>query len=315
MTLSGQTICIFGGGGFVGRYVSQQLLSRGARVRIAERRVKNALHIKPLGNLGQTQFVSADVTRKETVERAVAGCNAVINLVGILKGDFDSVHVRGARNVSEAAADAGCSAMVQMSAIGADTRSESDYGRSKGEGEQAVLKAFPGAIILRPSIIFGREDAFINRFAAMIQMLPVIPVIGGETKFQPVFVGDVADAVAAAMEQPSQYAGQTFELGGPEVISMSDLNRRIATMAGRERAFIELPDMAAKLLAQTTGFLPGAPITMDQYKMLQNDNVVGRGNAGLAAFGVSPTPIAAVARGWMEKYTAFGRFGARAKIG
>ena len=218
---------------FLGRYISQQLLSRGARVRVAERNVKNAMHIKPLGNLGQTQFASADVTKKDSVERAVHGCDAIINLVGILDGDFDRVHVTGARNVAEAAAEAGCSALVQMSAIGADTESPSRYGRSKGEAEKAVLSAFSSAIIMRPSIVFGREDQFINRFAGMIKMMPIVPIIGGGTNFQPVFVGDVAQAVAAALENPSQYAGQTFELGGPEVISMGDLNRRIAKMTQR----------------------------------------------------------------------------------
>lgn len=313
MTLDGQLVCIFGGGGFLGRYISQQLLSRGARVRVAERHVKNAMHIKPLGNLGQTQFASADVTKKDSVARAVHGCDAVINLVGILDGDFETVHVTGARNVAEAAAEAGCSTLIQMSAIGADSESPSRYGKSKGDGEAAVLDAFPSAIILRPSIVYGREDQFINRFAAMIQMMPIVPIIGGGTKFQPVFVGDVAQAVAAALEKPARYAGRTFELGGPEIISMGDLNRRIARMTKRDRGFFEIPDFAAKLMATCTGFLPGAPITSDQYKMLQRDNVVADGQAGLEAFDVTPTPLATVARGWMDKYTTYGRFGARAK--
>ena len=311
MDLDGRLICIFGGGGFVGRYVAQALMARGARLRIAERNIKNALHIKALGNLGQTQFASADVTRPDSVARAVHGCDAVINLVGILKGDFTAIHVDGARHVAEAASAAGCRALLHVSAIGADPASPSRYGRSKGEGEQAVRTAFADAIILRPSIIFGREDQFINRFAAMIQMLPVVPVIGSATKFQPIFVGDVADVAAEALSRPERYAGQTFELGGPEAISMGDLNRRIAAMTGRDRSFVEVPDMAAKLMAK----LPGSPITTDQYTMLQKDNVVADGAKGLDAFGVAPTPLAAVAPGWMDKYTAHGRFGARAKAG
>ncbi|NVD29114.1 complex I NDUFA9 subunit family protein [Parasphingorhabdus flavimaris] len=313
MDLDGRLICIFGGGGFLGRYVAQELLARGARLRIAERNIKNAMHIKPLGNLGQTQFASADITKPDSVTRAVRGCDAVVNLVGVLNGDFTRIHVDGARNVAKAAAAAGCKTMVQLSAIGADTASPSRYGRSKGEGERAVLEAFPDAIILRPSIVFGREDEFINRFAAMIQMLPVVPVIGSATKFQPIFVGDVADVVAQALSQPALYAGQTFELGGPEVISMGELNRRIAAMTGRERTFVDVPDFAAKMMATVLGPLPGAPITSDQYKMLQKDNVVAPTAKGLDAFGVAPTPLAAVASGWMEKYTAHGRFGARAK--
>lgn len=309
MDLDGRLICIFGGGGFLGRYISQALLERGARLRIAERNIKNAMHIKPLGNLGQTQFVSADVAKADSVARAVHGCNGVINLVGILNGNFERVHVEGARNVAEAAATAGCRTLLHLSAIGADSASPSRYGRSKADGEQAVLKAFPDAIILRPSIIFGREDQFINRFAAMIAMMPVVPVIGSATKFQPVFVGDVADVAAQAMSHPELYVGQTFELGGPEVISMGDLNRRIAKLTGRDRTFIDVPDFAARMLAM----LPASPITSDQYKMLQKDNVVATGAKGLNAFGVAPTPLAAVASGWMEKYTAHGRFGARAK--
>ena len=315
MDLDGRLICIFGGGGFVGRYIAQALLERGARLRIAERSIKNAMHIKPPGNLGQTQFVSADVTKKDSVGRAVRECDAVINLVGILNGNFERVHVDGARNVAEVAAAAGCRALLHLSAIGADSESPSRYGRSKGDGEKAVLQAFPDAIILRPSIIFGREDQFINRFAAMISMLPIVPVIGADTKFQPIFVGDVADVAALALSQPERYAGQTFELGGPEILSMGEINRRIAQMTGRKRTFVDVPDVAASLMASVLGPLPGAPITADQFRMLQKDNVVASGAKGLDAFGVSPTPLAAVAPGWMEKYTPHGRFGASVKAG
>jgi len=313
MSLNGRTICIFGGGGFLGRYIAQRLLTAGARVRIAERNIKNAMHIKPLGNLGQTQFASADVTKKDSVTRAVQGCHMVINLVGILKGDFERVHVDGARNVAEASRDAGCSALVHMSAIGADVKSQSHYGRSKGEGEKAVKKAFPGAAIMRPSIVFGREDDFINRFARMMQISPIIPIIGGAANFQPVFVGDVADAVQAALDNPTEYAGKTFELGGPEVVSMSELNRRIAKMSGRDPAFVEVPDFVAQIMATCTGFLPAAPITLDQFRMLQTDNIVAKKAKGLGSLGISPTPMAAVTRGWMEQYAEHGRFGARAK--
>lgn len=309
MTLDGKLVCIFGGGGFLGRYISQRLLSSGARVRIAERSVKNAMHIKPLGNLGQTQFASADVTKKESVEHAVHGCDAVINLVGVFGSNMEKVNVEGARNVAEAAASSGCTSLIQMSAIGADPESPSLYGRSKAGGEKAVLDAFPGATILRPSIVFGREDEFINRFASMIQMLPVVPVIGSGTKFQPVFVGDVADAVAKLLAADTDHSGKIFELGGPEVISMGDLNRRIAKLASRDREFIDVPDIAAKILAM----LPGSPISTDQYKMLAVDNIVAKKALGLADLGITPTSLAAVASGWMERYAEHGRFGARAK--
>nr|WHW29394.1 putative NAD-dependent epimerase/dehydratase [uncultured bacterium] len=310
MTLDGKLICIFGGGGFLGRYISQQLLSRGARVRIAERNVKNAMHIKPLGNLGQTQFASADVTKKDSVARAVHQCDAVINLVGVFGSDMEMVNVTGARNVAEAASAAGCSALVQMSAIGADTNSPSLYGQSKARGEQAARDAFPGAIIIRPSIVFGREDEFINRFAGLIQMLPIVPIIGADAKFQPVYVGDVAAAAANVLADSGKYAGKLFEIGGPEVITMGELNRRIAASTAREPVFIEVPDFAARLLAM----LPGSPISTDQYKMLQVDNVTSGTALGLDDLGVAPTSLAALTPGWLEQYTEHGRFGARAKI-
>ncbi|MBU2340604.1 MAG: NAD(P)H-binding protein, partial [Alphaproteobacteria bacterium] len=183
-------ITIFGGGGFLGRHITQQLTAAGARVRIAQRNIRIAQDVKPLGNLGQTQLVAADITKPQSVERAVHGADAVINLVGILKGDFDAVHHVGAGNVARAAAAAGCAALVHVSAIGADAGSKSAYGRSKADGEAAVRAAFPTATILRPSIVFGREDQFVNRFAGLIAALPVVPVIGGKAKFQSVYVDD-----------------------------------------------------------------------------------------------------------------------------
>jgi NADH dehydrogenase len=192
-----------------------------------------------------------------------------------------------------------------MSAIGADANGQAIYARSKGAGEAAVRAAFPNATILRPSTIFGREDQFINRFAGLIRMLPVVPVIGGETKFQPVFVGDVAKAVAAALQRPG---GETLELGGPEVLSMMQLNQWIAKATGREKLFLPVPDFAAKALAVGTGWLPGAPITADQFKMLANDNIVG-GTNGLEVLGILPTPIDAVAHDWLTLYRKHGRFG------
>lgn len=304
--MQGKLVTIFGGGGFVGRYVAQALLAQGARVRVAQRDIAQANNIKPLGNLGQVQLIVADVRKPASVARAVAGADAVVNLVGSF-ADMDAVQNIGAGNVAKAAAEAGASALVHISAIGADAGSEADYGRSKAAGEAAVRAAFPNATILRPSIVFGREDAFVNRFAGLIRMLPVVPVIGANTKFQPVFVGDVAKAVAAAL---LSNGGETLELGGPEVFSMMALNRWIAQAIGRDPAFIEVPDIAAKLLAKGTGWLPGAPITEDQYKMLGNDNVV-TGKDGLAVFGITPTPLDAAAHDWLNIYRKHGRFGLR----
>jgi NADH dehydrogenase len=306
------TVTVFGGDGFVGRYIVQALLKAGHRVRVASRNPKRGWFLKAQANLGQIAYVAADITRPETLRHAVEGANAVINLVGILKGDFDAVHRQGAANVAAAARSAGVETLIHMSAIGADPESASDYGRTKGKGEAAIRAAFPAAVILRPSIIFGREDQFINRFAGLIRMLPVIPIIGGATKFQPVFVGDVAHAVAAIVNDPEAHAAKTYELGGPEIMTMTEVNRWIAEATGHERPMLELPDEVSGLLATMTGWLPGAPITRDQWLMLQSDNIVGVKARGLGALGIAPTPLEAVAPGWLVQYRKHGRFGVAA---
>lgn len=302
-------VTLFGGGGFVGRYVAQALLAAGVRVRIAERNPRSAYFLKPLGGLGQTQFVAADITRRDSVERAVDGADAVVNLVGTFGPAFHAVHVEGAGYVAEAAARAGARAMVHLSAIGADPAAASAYGRSKGQGEQAVRAGFAGATILRPSIVFGREDQFTNRFARMIESLPVVPVLRAQARFQPVFVADVARAVVAALNDPGAYRGRTFALGGPDVMTMGEIQRFLARETGRDKTLIELPDAAGALIARL-GFLPGAPISWDQWLMLQQDNVVG-GQDGLPALGIAPTPMASVVPDWLVLYRKGGRFGAR----
>ncbi len=310
--MTNQLITVFGGSGFLGRYVVQTLLKTGVRVRIATRDPRGALFLKTQGGLGQTQFVAADIRKADTVARALAGSDGVVNLVGILKGDFQAFHVEGAAIVADAAASAGATALVHVSAIGADPATPSAYGRSKGEGEAAVRKAFPGATVLRPSIVFGREDQFVNRFANMIRMLPIVPIIKGDAKFQPVFVGDVARAVAAGLADPGAHGGNTYELGGPEVITMGGLNRWIAKATGRRRAFADLPDVIAGTMASAIGWLPGAPMTKDQWLMLQSDNVVAVDAQGLGAFGIVPTPLEAIAEGWLVQYRRHGRFANKA---
>ncbi len=300
-------VTLFGGGGFLGRYVAQALLKAGARVRVAARDPREAWFLKPLGGLGQTQFVAADIAAPASVARAVDGADAVINLVGLLKGNFERAHVVGAGNVAQAALASGADALVQVSAIGADPASPSRYGASKGRGEQAVRAAFPDATIVRPSILFGPEDDFINRFARMAQVLPAMPVVRAETKFQPAFVGDVARAIAAAATRPTAFRGQVYELGGPQVLTMAELVRWIGAAIGREREVIALPDAIGATMARL-GFLPGAPLTWDQWQMLQRDNVAAPGAAGFAAFGIEPTPLAAVAPGWLVQYRRHGRF-------
>lgn len=301
--LNGKLVTVFGGGGFVGRYVVQALCAAGARVRVAVRNTRGAVIVKPLGNLGQVSLCACDITKPGTVANALAGADMAVNLVGSFD-NLDAIQRVGAANVAQAAAKAGVSALVHMSAIGADANSAAEYGRSKAGGEAAVRAAFPNATILRPSIIFGREDAFINRFAGLIRMLPVVPVIGADTKFQPVFVGDVAKAVVSALQGPG---GQTLELGGPQIFSMLQLNDWIAKATGREKLFVPVPDVAAKLLT----FIPGGPISGDQLKMLARDNVVAGAN-GLEALGIVPTPVDAVAHDWMSLYRKHGRFGGAA---
>lgn len=302
-------VTLFGGGGFIGRYVAQALFRAGARVRIAEREPRRAFFLRPLTGLGQIQFLRVDVTRADQVAAAVAGADAAINLVGILKGNFQAVHVDGAGNVAAAAAALGARALVHVSAIGADPDSESAYGRSKGEGELAVRDAFPAATIVRPSIAFGPEDAFVNRFAGLARLLPFVPVIRGTWRLQPVYAADLGKAIALAALDPARFGGTTYELGGPQIISMRELNEWICEATGRgAKAVVDIPDPIAKLAARLFGWAPGAPLTWDQWLMLQRDNVAGGDRPGFEAFGIRPAPLAAVAEGWLPRYRRHGRW-------
>ncbi|WP_260482622.1 complex I NDUFA9 subunit family protein [Sphingomicrobium flavum] len=303
-------VTVFGGGGFVGRYACEKLLKHDVRLRVAERHPNSAHRLQPLGGVGQVALMAADLTRPDTVKRAVEGADAVINLVGVFNGDLNAIHVEGARTAAMAAREAGASAFVQVSAIGADPQSESRYGRTKGEGEDAVKKAFKGATILRPSVVFGQEDDFTNRFAQLAG-LPFLPVMKPETKFQPVFAGDLGKAIAAAALDPASHGGKTYEIGGPEVMTMRELNARIAAMAGRDPEMFDLPDFVGDMMSRL-GFLPGAPITRDQWIMLQSDNVVGKGKPGLAKLGVDATALGQVAPEWLGRYRKGGRFAAGA---
>lgn len=304
-------VTLFGGGGFVGRYVAQELYKTGARVRIAQFDPRKAFFLKPLGGLGQTQFVGVDIRNAAQVREAVKGSDAVVNLVGVLNGDFEGLHIDGARNIAEACAAEGAASLVQVSAIGADPDSPSRYGSSKGQGELAIRAAFPGATIVRPSVVFGREDNFINRFASMARMLPVLPVVRGAVKFQPVYAADVGQAVTAAALHPGEHGGRTYELGGPQVLSMCELMEWINQSTGYRRMLIDVPDAVGRAMARGLGWLPGAPITWDQWLMLQRDNAVAPDAPGLAEFGIRPTPLAAVSEGWLTAYRRHGRFAAK----
>jgi NADH dehydrogenase len=284
------------------------------RVRVACRNPRLAYFIQPLGQVGQFGFVRADITDSASVARAVDGAGAVINLCGILKGRFQAVHVTGAKHVAEAAREAGATALVHVSAIGADAKSESAYGRSKGDGEAAVRAAFPAATIIRPSLVFGPEDQLTNRLAGLAR-LPFLPVIAAQRKFQPVYVRDLAQAIARAALDPARHGGQTYEIGGPQVMSMRELHAAVVEAAGRTPDLVDMPNVMASLLSRF-GWLPGAPLTRDQWLMLQRDNVAAKGAPGLEAFGIRPTPLAAVAHEWLGRFHKGGRFaGRRAQLG
>ena len=292
-------VTVFGGSGFIGRYVCEQLLDSGVRIRVASRDPRSAYYIQPLSQVGQWGSVRADVTNKKSVREAVEGADAVINLVGSFE-NMSRVQAEGAGNIAEAASEAGAKALVHISALGADANSEAAYSRTKGQGEEAVRKAFPNATIIRPSIVFGPEDQFTNRLAAMSR-LPVLPVIAPNCRFQPVFVEDLAKAVTAAALYPATHAGMTYEIGGPQVFTMRELTQQILAAAGRDTSLADVPDAVASLISWF-GFLPGAPLTRDQWLMLQRDNVASEGAKGLDAFGIRPTPFAAVAPQWLGMY-------------
>ena len=295
-------VTVFGGSGFIGRYVCEQLFDYGEyeiRVRVVTRNPRTAHALQPLSQVGQFGIVRGDVTNAASVRDAVAGASAVINLTGAFKG-MGAVHVRGARDVAKAARDAGVSSLVHISAIGADSESEAVYARTKGEGEAAVRDAFPDATIIRPSVVFGPEDSFANKLAGLSR-LPVLPVIAPTCRFQPVYVEDLAKAIARSTVDPKAHGGKTYEIGGPQVLTMREFTAEILKAANRDTELVEVPSPVASLMSYF-GFLPGAPLTRDQWLMLQHDNVVGEGTPGLDAFGIRPTPFGAVAPEWLGMY-------------
>ena len=304
-----QLVTVFGGGGFIGRYVCEFLMRSGARVRVASRDPRKAYFIQPLGQVGQFGFVRANIMKRSDVERAMEGSTAAVNLCGVMKGKVRGTHVDGARNVAEAARAAGANALVHISAIGADPKSEAQYGRTKGEGEAAVRSAFPKATIIRPSIVFGPEDELTNRFAGMAQ-LPFMPVIAAGRKFQPVYVRDLAQAIAEAALDPARHGGKSYDIGGPQTMSMRELHAAILQASGQQAEVVEMPDFVAGMIARF-GWLPGAPLTRDQWLMLQQDNLPAAGSQGLEAFGIDPTPLGAVAPEWLGRFHKGGRFAAR----
>jgi NADH dehydrogenase len=314
--MAGKLVTIFGGSGFVGRHLTQALAKRGWRIRAAVRRPDLAGHLQPLGAVGQIHAVQANLRYPDSVARAVEGADAVINLVGILheggRQTFSAVQARGPAIAAEAAKAAGITQFIQMSAIGVDPQSPSDYARSKAAGEAGVLAALPGAVILRPSIVFGPEDQFFNRFAGLARFLPALPLIGGgETRFQPVYVGDVAEAAARVLEGRAK-AGTVYELGGPDVRSFKALLEYILTVTGRSRLLLPLPFPIARLQASVMELLPNPMLTVDQVALLEKDNVVSQAAEGekrtLQGLGIQPQTIESIVPGYLYRFRKHGQF-------
>ena len=296
---------VFGGSGFIGRYVVQRLTALDYIIRVATTHPEAARFLQTQGRVGQIVPFPASVTDAAAVARAVAGADLVVNLVGILferkPGDFQRLQAEGPGIIAKAAAAAGVARLVQVSAIGADAASPAAYGRSKAAGEAAVREAFPGATILRPSIVFGPEDQFFNRFAGMARLLPFMPVVAGATRFQPVYVGDVADAVVAAATRDDAM-GKLYELGGPRVLTFRELLRFILDTTGHRRPMIDMPGGLVRLQARLSEFLPNPPLTRDQLLMLQKDNVVAPGTPGLPELGIAPKSVQAVVPGYLARF-------------
>jgi NADH dehydrogenase len=298
-----RVITVFGGSGFIGRHLVRRLAADDWIVRVAVRDPEAAIFLKTAGDVAQINVVAADVGQPQSVEDAVDGVDAVVNLVGILykrgRQTFHRVHVEGATTVASAAHAAGVKRLVQMSAIGADAESPSEYARSKAGGEKGAKEAFPGASIVRPSVVFGPEDDFFNRFAAMARTLHVLPVF--DTTMQPVYVGDVAQAIATIVNDPST-AGKTYELGGPRTIHFRELMDIVIRETDRRCQLMQMPMGLAKVQAFFLEWLPTPPLTRDQLKLLQRDNVVSEGAPNLTDLGIQPTAVEAIVPTYLHRY-------------
>lgn len=313
-------VTIYGGSGFVGRYIARRMAKEGWRVRVAVRRPNDAIFVKPYGVVGQVEPVPCNIRDDASVRAAMKGADAVVNCVGILnrsgKNTFDAVQADGAARIARLAAEEGVATLVHLSAIGADENSPSVYQQTKAAGEKAILDAFPNAVILRPSVIFGNEDGFFNRFAAMARFGPILPVVGAATRFQPVFVDDVAQA--AVLGITGQAAPGIYELGGPDVETFRDLMRRMLHVIRRRRLIINIPFFAASIMggafdllqAVTLGLFQNGMVTRDQVRNLRADNVVPPGAKGFADLGITPTAMEAVLPEYLWRYRPSGQYAA-----
>jgi len=315
MEKNAKTVTIFGGSGFVGRHVVRALAKSGYRIIVAVRRPDLAFHLQPLGDLGQIKAIQANVRVRWSIERAVNGADIVINLVGTFdkggRNNFQAVQAFGARAIAETTRAEGAK-LIHVSAIGSDPQSPAAYGKSKADGEAAVLETIRSAIIFRPSIVFGPEDDFFNRFAAMAKLSPFLPLIGGgHTRFQPVYVGDVAKAITKAADGELA-GGKIYELGGPQIASFRECLDIMQKITDTKRGYLNLPWFAAKAMGKLSGWLPGAPITLDQVKMLETDNVVSndaiRQKRTLAGMGINPRNMESVLPSYLVRFRPQGQF-------
>ena len=312
-------VTIYGGSGFVGRYIARRMAKAGWRVRVATRRPNEALFVKPYGSVGQVEPVFCNIRDDASVRAVMQGADAVVNCVGTFdkggRNSFEAVQHLGAARIARLAAELGVGQLVQLSAIGADAASDSLYAQSKAAGEAAVLAAYPRAVILRPSVIFGAEDQFFNRFAGMARLGPILPVVGGNTLFQPVYVDDVAQAAVAGV---LGHASGVYELGGPDTASFRDLMTQMLGVIQRRRLVLNIPFLAARVMAfglgavqaLTLGLVKNRILTADQLRSLQHDNVVAPGAKGLADMGITPTPMAAVLPEYLWRYRPSGQYAA-----
>ncbi|MEO0642109.1 MAG: complex I NDUFA9 subunit family protein [Pseudomonadota bacterium] len=303
--LADRLVTVFGGSGYLGNYVAQSLLSRGARLRIASRNPERSHSLKPLANLGQLQFARCDITEEESVAAALQGADYVVNLVGAFAGDLEKLMGEAPGAMARLAKANGVTGFVHVSAIGADATSSAAYARGKALGETNVLEAFPGASVLRPSIVFGKDDNFLNMFGQMIELAPVLPVFGPDAKLQLVYADDVAEAVAVALEDPAQHGGHIYELGGPEQLSMMEINQRIAQAQGRKRRFLAMPNAVSSLFAS----LPLTPMSKDQWTLLKPGSTVSGEHRTFADLAIEPKPLGLFLDKWMTRFRRFGRFG------
>jgi uncharacterized protein YbjT (DUF2867 family) len=303
--LEDKLVVLIGGSGFLGTHVAEALLRRGARLRVVDRHPEKAWHLRPLAQLGQLQFARCNVNDRRSLEAALQGADAAVYLVGSFKGDLVALQARGAGWAAEAAAAKGAGGFVYVSALGADPASDSAYAATKGEGERLVREGFPQATIVRPSVLFGEEDKFLNLFAGYVAALPIVPVFGAASQLQPLWVDDAAEAIANALADPGRHGGKTYELAGPEPMTVLDLNQRIARAQGRNRHFVAVPDALAAVFAA----LPLTPMNSDQWKMLKRGSSPSGTLPGLKQLGVMAKPLALFLDRWMIRFRKHGRFG------